>query len=51
MEILFVQLIVSQQLSFFNVFWYNAAGVRTHDLPVVRQTLYWLCFQYDLDIQ
>ena len=26
----------------FNIFWYDAAGVRTDDLPVVRRTLYWL---------
>ena len=31
-----------QQLPSFNVFLYDAAGVRTHDLPVMRRTLYWL---------
>ena len=31
-----------QQLPSVNVFWYDAAGVRTHDLPLVRQTLYLL---------
>ena len=25
---------------FFNSLWYDTAGARTHDLPVVRQTLY-----------
>ena len=31
-----------QQLLSFNVFWCDAAGVRTHDLLVVKRTLYWL---------
>ena len=31
-----------QQLPTFNVFWYDAARDRTHDLPIMRRTLYWL---------
>ena len=34
--------LIVEQLPSFNVFWYDAAGVRTHDHPVVRRTLYWL---------
>ena len=31
-----------QQLPPFNVFWYDAARDWTHDLPIMRRTLYWL---------
>ena len=62
MEILFAQLIVSpaatEQRQMYYVYalsliverqWYDAAGVRTHDIPVVRRTLYWLSQHTGID--